>query len=362
MRVIDRRSADAKRRSADSAMLLAGVDDIQQDDPVFILRRVAGTRNSYRSSTSRYSAPLDELALQQLAQRESVSDASVVSDREPQQQAPAHQMTPKEIIAAQRAASRANQRAVVTTQANSERGVDVLLPDRATLRSTRARADDRMRYSYVLPDGEVYDISEIVERELRGNQSPSGTRAASSQGGDLLEGVMETPRNVMEEKLDRVLNKIRDDKTNGRLGANISVQARQSPSGTSRSSHHRHGSDSSPRLGSSPHQDSDASHYYNGRSPVTPPTTVEARGPGRPVLLRDSFGVNELMAVIELSAALRKPAPRPGLSPVDELLFGPSLTMGEIHPSLRDIYEPTFKEMQDVDRVRTNASLYRLQN
>ncbi|CCO28232.1 hypothetical protein BN14_02225 [Rhizoctonia solani AG-1 IB] len=350
MRVIDRRSADAKRRSADSAMLLAGVDDIQQDDPVFILRRVAGTRNSYRSSTSRYSAPLDELALQQLAQRESVSDASVVSDREPQQQAPAHQMTPKEIIAAQRAASRANQRAVVTTQANSERGVDVLLPDRATLRSTRARADDRMRYSYVLPDGEVYDISEIVERELRGNQSPSGTRAASSQGGDLLEGVMETPRNVMEEKLDRVLNKIRDDKTNGRLGANISVQARQSPSGTSRSSHHRHGSDSSPRLGSSPHQDSDASHYYNGRSPVTPPTTVEARGPGRPVLLRDSFGVNELMAVIELSAALRKPAPRPGLSPVDELLFGPSLTMGEIHPSLRDIYEPTFKEMQDVDR------------
>ncbi|KAF8743413.1 Ras association (RalGDS/AF-6) domain, partial [Rhizoctonia solani] len=353
MRVIDRRSADAKRRSADSTMLLAGVEDIQQDDPVFILRRVAGARNSYRSSTSRYSAPLDELALQQLAtQRESVSDASVVSDKEPQQQAPAHQMTPKEIIAAQRAASRANQRAVVTTQANSERGVDVLLPDRATLRSTRARTDDRMRYSYVLPDGEAYDISEIVERELRGNQSPSGTRVASSEGGDLLEGVMETPRNVMEEKLDRVLNKIRDDKSNGRLGINISAQARQSPSGTSRSSHHRHGSDSSPRLGSSPHQDSDASHYYNGRSPVTPPTTVEARGPGRPVLLRDNFGISELMAVIELSAALRKPAPRPGLSPIDELLFGPNLTIGEIHPSLRDIYEPTFREMQDVDRHR----------
>ncbi|KAG8733300.1 phosphoribosylaminoimidazole carboxylase ade2 [Ceratobasidium sp. 423] len=353
MRVIDRRSADAKRRSADSAMLLAAVEDVQQDDPVFILRRVAGARNSIRSSTSRYSAPLDELALQQLAQRESVSDASVVSDREPQQLASPQQMTPKEIIAAQRAASRANQRAIITTQANSERGVDVLLPDRATLRSTRARTDDRMRYSYVLPDGEAYDISDIVERELRGNQSPSGTRAASTEGGDLLEGVLETPRNVMEEKLDRVLNKIRDDKSNGRLGVNIPNQSRQSPSATSRSSHLRQGSDSSPRLGSSPHQDSDASQYYNGRSPVTPPTTVEARGPTRPVLLRDNFGVNELMAVIELSAALRKPAPRPGLSPVDELLFGPSLTLGEIHPSLRDIYEPTFREMQDVDRPLT---------
>ncbi|KAH7343591.1 hypothetical protein B0J17DRAFT_183182 [Rhizoctonia solani] len=350
MRVIDRRSADAKRRSADSAMLLASVEDIQREDPVFILRRVAGTRNSIRSSTSRYSAPLDELALQQLAaQRESVSDASVVSDKEPQLASP-QQMTPKEIIAAQRAASRANQRAIITTQANSERGVDVLLPDRATLRSTRARADDRMRYSYVLPDGEAYDISDIVERELRGNQSPSGARTASNEGGDLLEGVLETPRNVMEEKLDRVLNKIRDDKSNGRLGINLSTQSRQSPSGTSRSSHHRHGSDSSPRLGSSPHQDSDASHYYNGRSPVTPPTTVEARGPSRPVLLRDNFGLSELMAVVELSAALRKPAPRPGLSPVEELLFGPSLTIGEIHPSLRDIYEPTFREMQDVDR------------
>ncbi|KAJ1308846.1 hypothetical protein OPQ81_004534 [Rhizoctonia solani] len=330
MRVIDRRSADAKRRSADSTMLLAAVEDIQRDDPVFILRRVAGARSSIRSSTSRYSAPLDELALQQLAQRESVSDASVVSDKEPQQLASPHQMTPKEIIAAQREASRANQRAIITSQANSERGVDVLLPDRATLRSTRARTDDRMRYSYVLPDGEAYDISDIVERELRRNQSPYGTRTASNEGGICL--------------------RIRDDKSNGRLGVNIPAQARQSPSGTSRSSHLRHGSDSSPRLGSSPHQDSDASHYYNGRSPVTPPTTVEARGPSRPVLLRDNFGVSELMAVIELSAALRKPAPRPGLSPVDELLFGPSLTVGEIHPSLRDIYEPTFKEIQDVDR------------
>ncbi|QRW02002.1 Tip elongation aberrant protein Tea4 [Ceratobasidium sp. AG-Ba] len=340
MRVIDRRSGDGKRRSVDSAMLLGMVEDIQRDDPVFVLRRSAGVRNSVRSSTSRYSTPLDEVALQQAAQRESVSDASVVSD----QPAPAQpqQMTRQEIIAAQRAASRANQRAILTAQANSEQGVDVLLPDRATLRSARTRADERMRYSYVLPDGETYDISEIVERELR-------QRTMSSDGGDLLEGVMDTPRNVMEEKLDRVLTKIRDDKSNGRLGVNTSAQmlARQSPSATSRSSHHRHGSDASPRLGPSPQQDSD---YYHGRSPTTPPTTVEARGQARPVLMRDDFGLSGLMAVVELTAALRKPAPRPPLSTVDQLLFGPTLSAGDIHPALRDIYESTFKEMQDVDR------------
>ncbi|KAG8693207.1 hypothetical protein FRC09_010657, partial [Ceratobasidium sp. 395] len=122
MRVIDRLSGSSKRRSADSAMLLGMAEDIQRDDPVFVLRRSVGVRGSVRSSTSRYSIPLDELALQQAAQRESVSDASVASD----QPAPAQpqQMTRQEIIAAQRAASRANQRALLTAQANSEQGVD----------------------------------------------------------------------------------------------------------------------------------------------------------------------------------------------------------------------------------------------
>ena len=361
MRVIERRAHDAKRRSVDSAMLLGSTEDVQRDDPVFILRRAVGVRSSIRSSNSRYSMPLDEVALQQMAaQRESVSDASVLSDKElqqsPQQSTSVHpqQMTRQEIIAAQRAASRANQRAMITAQANSEQGVDVLLPDRATLRSARARADEKMRYSYVLPDGETYDISEIVERELRGpgDRTRTDMRAPSAEGGDLLEGVLDTPRNVMEEKLDRVLNKIRDDKSNGRLAVGTHMQARQSPSATSRSSHFRHGSDASPRLNSSPQQDSDASHYYNGRSPTTPPTTVEARGPTRPMLMKDDFGLTGLMAVVELSSALKKPAPRPPLSTVDALLFGPSVAIGDIHPALRDIYESTFRDMQEIDRVR----------
>ncbi|KAL9934594.1 hypothetical protein V8E36_006369 [Tilletia maclaganii] len=40
MRAVNRRSVDAKRRSADSAMLLSMMDDIKVDDPIFVLRKV----------------------------------------------------------------------------------------------------------------------------------------------------------------------------------------------------------------------------------------------------------------------------------------------------------------------------------
>ncbi|KAK0528127.1 protein phosphatase regulator [Tilletia horrida] len=40
MRAVNRRSVDAKRRSADSAMLLSMMDDIRMADPIFVLRKV----------------------------------------------------------------------------------------------------------------------------------------------------------------------------------------------------------------------------------------------------------------------------------------------------------------------------------
>ena len=60
----------------------------------------------------------------------------------------------QEIIAAQRAAARATQRAIVSAQTNSVRGMDVLLPGNAMLCSSHYDVGDRMRYSYVEPDGE----------------------------------------------------------------------------------------------------------------------------------------------------------------------------------------------------------------
>jgi len=154
-----------KRRSVDSAQVLGTGDDVNPDDPVFVLRRAI----SYRNTTNRHrnSAPLDEIALQQF-HRESASSGGSSSGRT----SPAHdgeqkQPSRQEIIARQREATRANQRAILSAQTNSVRGMDLLLPGNAMLRSSRYDSNDKMRYSYVDTDGETYDISDIVEEELR---------------------------------------------------------------------------------------------------------------------------------------------------------------------------------------------------
>ncbi|THV05646.1 hypothetical protein K435DRAFT_961099 [Dendrothele bispora CBS 962.96] len=197
-------STTSKRRSMDSAQLLGSMDDVSPEDPLFILRRATSYRNT--TSRKRMSAPLDELALRNL-HRESASSASSadqVATNASASGAPtgSDQRSRKEIIAAQREAFRANQRAILSTQTNSVRGVDVLLPGNARLRSARYDHDDRMRYSYVEPDGETYDISEIVEEEFK-----AGDRT------DILEGVgagLGKKDFSVNEKLDRVLDRVKN--------------------------------------------------------------------------------------------------------------------------------------------------------
>ncbi|KAJ3729959.1 hypothetical protein DFJ43DRAFT_1082981 [Lentinula guzmanii] len=219
-KAVDRRYQDTKRRSIDSAQLLGTLEDVSSDDPLFVLRRAT----SYRNSTSRHrmSAPLDELALRKIHRESQSSNASSeplsprALEMQLQQQESQSQPSRKEIIAAQREASRANQRAMLSTQANSVRGVDVLLPGNVRLRSSRYDTDDRMRYSYVLPDGAAYDISDIVEEEWRDGANLNNKR-------DLLEGVI--GRGVANEKLDRFLNKIKVGKGQGNLLVQKRVQS-----------------------------------------------------------------------------------------------------------------------------------------
>src|ERR1700761_633845 len=138
-RPADRRSIDSKRRSFDSVQLLGSPEDVNSEDPVFILRRAV----TYRTSSSRHrlSAPLDEIALQKL-HRESVSSSSITSEDNDTKR----HISKQELIAAQRAATRANQRAILSAQANEQRGVDVFLPNNAVLRSSRYDTDERIRY------------------------------------------------------------------------------------------------------------------------------------------------------------------------------------------------------------------------
>ena len=145
------KSRDARRRSADVNSLLGSIEDVGPNDPMFILRRSVSyrTTNLHRNSLSK---GLDELSLYHMqSQRGSVttSEASTSDDREssmpthkPQIRPQPVQLSRQEIIATQRAALRAKQGAILSAQVNSEQGIDILLPDKATLHSTRLAADE----------------------------------------------------------------------------------------------------------------------------------------------------------------------------------------------------------------------------
>ncbi|KAG8817050.1 hypothetical protein FRC17_000078 [Serendipita sp. 399] len=450
-----RRSADGKRRSADATMLLGSVEDINPEDPTFILRRaVAYPMNN--APRSKLSAPLDDLALRHShlqAQRESITaseastnkdDDTMISPATPRpgavgasvaSRAPPAQLSRQEIIAAQRAASRANQRAIISAHANPEQGVDILLPDKATIRSSRIGADDGFRYSYILPDGEKFDISQYMEEEWPDHQDSHKEQVSSSGSrNDLLEGVLgrhgvaENGQQTIGEKIDRVLNKLKGNPqiVGTRVISGIysdkdvvipparpqrSVERAPSRSGTpndmaiaSKNVTQRSTSTAEHRPNQASIDSSEMSAYESTTSTPNkldhivfskPKTTFDGANDSpnrsmldegteedhylppastrkRPLLvLKDhDFGLSRMMAVIEMNAAMRAPAPwqkqssrgigRQRLrrqhslltsqSIVDDVLFGPTMDMEELHPRVREIFEPVAKQLEALDK------------
>ena len=461
-----------KRRSIDSTNLLGNPEDVSPDDPVFILRRAT----SYRNSTSRHrmSAPLDEIALQQLHNQRDSTASSQGSDVGGEEIGSGKSRTPpsrQEIIAAQRAAMRANQRAILSAQTNSVRGMDVLLHNNAVLRSARFDSSDRMRYSYVEPDGESFDISDIVAEEWREHGRL-----------DVLAGVVGKNRSTVDsEKLDRVLHKIRsgkikekerEKKAKAATGHNasgssdmrsmVSVESgpnslaaqsmtavdslrslspseysdadRPATPGSSgpqnKSTHARAGSVSSylsderpygasGRSGTATPTGNNANVSSSGAttptgkmSPAPPPrrnpsiasvvsdsstgkntppfrasplpnpfrtqassrqgqhqhnhhssrSKSQSQPARRPIMPKDDFGIENMMAVIECRAALMTQqgqtasqiyikTPLPPLDPVDEILFGRTIDLESLHPRVRDIYAGGFKQLEEMDKA-----------
>ncbi|KAI5117770.1 hypothetical protein M0805_003589 [Coniferiporia weirii] len=389
-----RRSGELKRRSVDSAQLLLGtMDDVQSDDPVFVLRRAV----AYRSTSSRHhrlSAPLDEVALSHLHRDSSASDSS--SSPAIQDESKSRQPSRQEIIAAQRAASRANQKAMLSTQANSQRGVDVVLPDKGMLRSQRHDTDSRMRYSYVQPDGESYDISDIVEEEFKASESMRSVTTPTGSSKDLLSGVMNGAQpNAL---ISRVLNKIngkngsvsqssssstvtssmysddeRSDTMDSRAAtptASTIAALRSMTPTTAKPTEMSSRSRSVTPLASAPPSNtshrqyqpsiesimSDISDYRTAASgtplAMTSIHTVRSPSPLQPKRLRipkDEFGLTEMLAIINSKASLGKQPPPPQPDEVDRLLFGTELDAESIHPQIRDVYAGTFKKMKELD-------------
>ncbi|KAG8999070.1 hypothetical protein FRB93_013340 [Tulasnella sp. JGI-2019a] len=441
------RSPDLRRRSMDSSQMLGSMDDIQSGDPVFVLRRAATYRNS-NSARRRLSAPLDDLALhhQQNMQRdqnghsqqrlrESVgslgSEHTVQSEYTSATESPhsprVTQATSQlragvhpDILAARNAASNVTSR-VFSAQSNSDHGVDLHLPDRGTLRSMRAGGDDRMRYSFVEPDGETYDISDIIEEELwdvsadrfsmdeeseplpqhastRGSV-PSHTRTQSGGRGDLLEDVLVKPKDVVVQRIDQVLAKIKGEKA----AASVAVldRGRRSPAPEGRSdgrsptpiagsrgqqpgsrtntpvNHSRGptpdtsgytppktiGQQPNTRQGHSKQASSvsTVSDYHNTdvstpgmKSTTTMARTTPSSTPRPPVILKDDFGMSKMMAVIEAGAILKRPPPPRPVDEVDQMLFGSNLSVSDLHPQARELFSPVFDQLEDLNQQLDN--------
>ncbi|KAF7327580.1 Heat shock protein [Mycena kentingensis (nom. inval.)] len=393
-----------KRRSIDSAQILGNVEDVSSDDPMFILRRATSYRSAMTArSGHRVSMGLDEIALQKL-HRDSAS--STTSDGSRTEEAHSRStgsqvLSRAEIIAAQREAQRANQKAILSASANSVRGMDVLLPGNAMIRSARHQSGDQMRYSYVQPDGESYDISDIVQEEWRD----------SDNNKDVLEGVLGRNKDRIGEKLDRVLTKLHnsgprqpapafapaslrsespasaysaDDSqarsrsvTPGSAGLQsrtpISAYGGPSLNGRASPAAGRPGT-VTPTAAKSPplvlptisarrqpsvtsvlSDPDDISGYATplaASSPDTPRRTPTPKGqpPQKQVYLsEDDFGVSHMMTVIQLRASVPHKAPAP-LHPVDELLFGRPIDMLSLHPKVRDIYAGALKHLDETDK------------
>jgi hypothetical protein len=177
MRPVERTSREQRRRSIE----VSPVPEVRDDDPVFILRNFALVQVE-QAKTNAPSSPKG-LALQNLPsgpQRTATSD-SVYATPSEEIPSPTMQDTRQE-IAAQRAASRANQRAILSARKNQEQGVDIRMSNQATIRSSRNLSNARVRYSYIDQDGAEFDISEIVENEWAPGQE-AGTWSDDSRSG-----------------------------------------------------------------------------------------------------------------------------------------------------------------------------------
>jgi len=69
-----------------------------------------------------------------------------------------------------------------------------------------------------------------------------------------------------------------------------------------------------------------------------------------PFIPKDDFGIANMLTLIEFKNAQPKSAPPP-IHPVDEMLFGRPIDTQSLHPKIRDIYAPAFKQLEEMDKI-----------
>ena len=485
-RAYDRTSKEFRRRSVDATIILGGPEDVQDSDPVFIIRRAAPATNAGTMARG----AVDELAAHRQQQAQLRPEPTLLAppvrraDTSESFKAPSIYATPMEeisapfdtvfapsppppavnsptrheFIIAQRAATRANQLAIVSAQKNAEQGVDIVLPDRSTVRSSRNFADGGISYSYIDQDGDATDISEIIEKEweapavevpagvprsseesssssavptattevasqsteaasaaedkaaidalrstplsVDGNPNSTRPQPQTSNSSDVLEPALRfnststpsspTTQETLQERLDRVLARVKDDKSR-RLSGRRSPDSRP----VSRARSAAAGVVGQSGRASSPTNEQNGSQarsvagrrspYADGRNspsidqlinaPKTntpliqtlhrpsslPPTASTTRAaskptPRPPVVYREDFGLETLMILVDDGSRTRTVKPK--RDPTMDALFGHSLDHRELAPGVRGWYVEHSKKFDDLDSVSFSLSLF----
>ncbi|PWZ01077.1 hypothetical protein BCV70DRAFT_159133, partial [Testicularia cyperi] len=175
-----------KRRSIDAAALLGASEDVGPNDPIFVLRQITNPHKAKPGTTERALSPTENILLakqEARQQRQPTTRASpATSPRLGEAKDLNHAgMTRHEIIAAQRAAAAERNAAVLGAQRNAQQGVDVMLSNKARIRSSKLGPSNQFRYSYVPADGQERDISSIIEEVMKEQMLSTDSNYSSSK-------------------------------------------------------------------------------------------------------------------------------------------------------------------------------------
>ncbi|GAA5887436.1 hypothetical protein JCM6882_002528 [Rhodosporidiobolus microsporus] len=279
----DRSSKEFRRRSVDATLVLGTSGDVQPSDPVFILRRSAARATAAVGARGPHPLRIDELEEKQ--QREEEQEV-LAGDSPPVGSGGAPSQ--RDLIAAQRAAQRANQRAILSAQKNSDQGVDINIPEHGTIRSARDADNDEVRYSFINQDGTEVDISEIVENEwsTRTSEPPSSASSDVQQLDERAETV--TPTGL------RPTSQLSRATSAAPSTADSFQTAREAPSGTDDDDDDQHAIDAL-RSSSVAVDRSGSSASRRAQSPAASSTSLTPQQPAPAIVggedvLRDALG------------------------------------------------------------------------
>ncbi|KAF8313400.1 hypothetical protein DL93DRAFT_1166009 [Clavulina sp. PMI_390] len=389
-KVVDRRVSEWRRRSAESTHLMGTDEDVLPDDPCFILRRVTGTRNI----KGRSAGPLDELALRQLRRESASSDASGLSS------SASSQRTQKGLSASG---------PPLTVRPNRENGLDIIT-EVGIYRSQRM-GQNTPTYTFSQRNAEPINITALVLEEF-GQGGDAGTDLFDQASMGSTTVLSSNLTRLQGRIVSEALNTSSAPSTNraavvspsvysasSRAGSGTGSARGEEPASPSAGDFRSRGSTptgstrttspgpmasraaTTPLVGSrasSPsqrpvpgHQQqpsiasilSDLSAYTSTSDPdqtavarstsarpsvldkVTPSTTSSSISPATGV-----SGISRMLAIIELNATLGQPPRRPGPSVLDQIFLGTGLNVEELHPRVREFYEPNIRDMQDLGK------------